>query len=85
MVNFVNLQRQQGVVEEEEKLVEMMPCHAMPAALRCACPVGNVRTPCRRKNWMDKTSRKGTLNAWTEECKNNWRGSKIKKKGREKT
>jgi hypothetical protein len=29
---------------------------------------------------MDKNSRKGTLNAWTEECKNNWRGSKIKKK-----
>jgi hypothetical protein len=46
MVNFVNLQRQQGVVEEEEdeeeKLVEMMPCHAMPCPPRCAA----LRMPC---------------------------------------
>jgi hypothetical protein len=42
MVNFANLQRQQGVEEEEEeeeeeeKLVEMMPCHAMPCHARRA-------------------------------------------------
>jgi len=60
MVIFVHLQHQQVVVEEEEEeeLVEMpchaMPCHAMPAALRCACPVRNVRIPCHPKKGSNK-------------------------------